>query len=174
MPAAVKNLPPQGTFTGGTITQNAHFNALEIGENQTLTIDGDVTLYVSGKVNFANSSGLVVKNTPGSSLRLFFDGDFKAVNSNTINNQTRDPRRMQIIGQGDGRTVHLINSVDLYGTIYAPDAKVIFGNSNNIYGAVVAREAKFGNSIQFHYDASLRQNNFSGGNSFKIIRWKED
>ena len=67
------------------------------------------------------------------------------------------------------------NNSELYGTIYAPKADIVFDNSANTYGAVVGKTFEQKKSAAFFYDASLKNVSFNDDLiHFVTNRWNED
>ena len=61
-----------------------------------------------------------------------------------------------------------------YGVIYTPKASITIGNSQAIYGSIVAKAVTFNASPAFHYDLSLRQTVFRGIETpYAISDWRE-
>ena len=77
-------------------------------------------------------------------------------NSSSINNNTKDPKKLQIYGLDNCQSIDFKNSSDIHGVIYAPNADVVMHNSNRTYGAIVAKSLDWRNSVELYYDASLR------------------
>ena len=137
-----------------TITNSAKYDSIDLKNNNTITIDGDITLYITGDIIMGNSSSIEIENN--SSLILYLGGDFEGKNSSSINNKTQIPKNCQIYALDSSQSMILKNSTDFYGTIYAPNAEVTLDNSADVYGSVVAKSFDQKNSGDFNYDASLR------------------
>jgi len=161
---------PQGSIDdSATLSASGKYDAIELGNKDVLTIDGDVTIYVK-KIKLGNSSEIVIPD--GSSLVIYLDGELEGKNSSGFNNQSEDPKNLIIYGTGACTAIELKNSSSFYGAIHAPEAQIEIKNSGNIYGSLIVESIELKNSARFFYDASLRtvQSNMS---SFKISRWRE-
>jgi hypothetical protein len=69
----------------------------------------------------------------------------------------------------------LKNSTDFYGVVYAPEADIILDNSADLYGSITGENIDLKNSVDVHYDASLRD--LRDGDSllrYRLSRWQED
>jgi hypothetical protein len=173
VPHWLESLPSNGILEDATtITSSAKYSGIDLKTNKTIVIDGNVSLYTTGDVILNNSAELQIKSD--ASLILYLGGNFEGKNSSSVNNLTKDAKKLQIYCLGSCQNVRLKNSVDFYGVIYGPDANVVLDNSANFYGAVVAQNFEQRNSGTFNYDASLRD---AGVNDeavrFVVTDWHE-
>lgn len=173
VPEVIDSLPSGGDINNNTtISSSGKYSSINLGNSETVIIDGNVTLYITGDITLGNSAELQIE--PEASLTLYLGGDFEGKNSSAVNNETEDPKSLQIYGLDSCEELRFKNSSDLYGTIYAPNADVIMNNSATVYGAVVAETFDMKNSGVFMYDASLRD---ASANEelvrFEINRWHE-
>ncbi len=162
----------QGEITSSTtINQDGQYDKIDL-ENETLTISGDVTLYVPGKVKFERSN---LEILPGSSLTLYVGAEFEVEHSPAqINNVTKKPESLLIYGVGSGE-FKFEHDVVFYGVIYAPDYEVEMEHDVDLYGAIVADSAKFENSVSLHYDMALAEANLGDlGDEFAMKQWWEE
>ena len=168
------NLP---TLKGGeTITSGKYVaDKIDLDNGKTLTIQGDVILYITGDVLLGNSSQIKVENaTTDSSLKLFLGGDLSGGNSSTINNETQNPHNATIFALDSCTKINMKNDAAFYGSIYAPKAEVVYNNSAALYGSVIAKSFETKNSTPIHYDASLRNTSVNDELvKFKVTQWKE-
>jgi len=160
--------PPAGSWTSCTSCNLSQSNtgslssgsysaaAFTLNNNAQLSIDGDVTLYVTGDFNLNNSSQF--KINPGGRLTLYVNGTFNVGNSATLNNSTKIPSNFTLYSrysQASGG-VNFANSGSLYGTVFAPQTHIDISNSFEIYGALVANSTSLFNSAKVHYDEALK------------------
>ncbi|MBW7988409.1 MAG: hypothetical protein FVQ84_00075 [Planctomycetes bacterium] len=173
VPEWLELLPSSGAINIDTIINNsARYSGINLGNSKTVTISGDITLYITGDIILGNSAELDIESD--SSLTLYLDGDFEGKNSSAVNNQTENAKNLQIYGLENCETMIFKNSTDLYGAIYAPNADVIMNNSAAIYGAVVAKSFDQRNSGAFNYDVSLRDVSINDeALYFTITNWSE-
>ena len=179
VPEELQILPSGGTINNDTtIITSAKYNSINLGNKETITIDGPVSLYIVGDIILKNSAALQVVDAatnPDAYLVLYLGGDIDVKNTGNINNQSADPSNFQVYGLDSCQSVSIKNSSDLYGTIYAPNATVEMDNSANLYGAVVADSFIQHNAATFNYDASLRDvNTADWGAYFTIEDWSEE
>lgn len=173
----------ESTLSGGTIENDTtiavsgKYDEIDLGNSETIIINGEVTLYIIGDITLGNSAELqVVDGTtnPNASLIIYIGGDFEGKNESSINNMTEDATKVKIYGLDSCESMLFRNSCDFYGAIYAPNADVIFYNSADAFGSVVAESFEQKNSATFTYDALLR--NVSVNDEavrFVIKRWNE-
>lgn len=179
VPEQLEALPSGGTITENTtITSSAKYDSINLGNSQIIIIDGPVSLYVIGDITLKNSAELQVVDAvanPDAYLTLYLGGGVEVANSDTINNLSADPKRLQLYGLDTCQSIVLKNSSEFYGTIYAPNAYVEMENAADLYGAVVADSFSQKNSSEFNYDASLRDvDTTDWGVYFIVENWSEE
>jgi len=160
VPGWLESLPSKGTIedstTTTTITSSGKYDGIDLSNGKIITVDGPVTLYITGDVILKNSAELQVVDDDGVCLTLYLAGGVEVKNSGAVNNLAQDPTKLTIYGLDSCESIILKNGSDFYGAIYAPNADVTFHNSANAYGCVIARNFEQKNSAAFNYDASLR------------------
>lgn len=173
VPEWLELLPSSGIIDNdATINSSGKYSGINLGNSETITINGEITLYLTGDIILGNSAELGIEND--SSLILYLDGNFEGKNSSAINNLTNNAQNLKIYGLDNCTTMIFKNSCDIYGAIYAPNADVIMNNSANIYGSVVSRSFEQQNSGSFHYDVLLRDVSINDeGLYFTITNWTE-
>lgn len=173
VPQWLESLPSSGTIQNDTtVTNSARYSDINLKNNKTLLIDGDIALYITGEIILGNSAEIEIDND--ASLILYLGGDFEGKNSSTINNLTQDTKKLQIYCLDSCENMVFKNSSDFYGVIYAPNADVIMDNSANLYGAVVARTFEQKNSAALNYDAKLRDASVNDeAVRFVVTNWHE-
>jgi hypothetical protein len=173
VPQWLESLPSSGTIENDyTVTNSAKYGSIDLKNNKTLLIDGNVILYVTGEIILGNSAEVQIDND--ASLILYLGGDFEGKNSSTINNLTQNAKKLQIYCLDSCQNMVFKNSSDFYGVIYAPNAEVIMDNSANLYGAVVAKTYEQKNSAALNYDASLRNASVNDeAVRFVVTHWHE-
>ena len=156
------------------ISENGKYDYIELKSDATITISGDVTLYVTGF--FETRTYSEVEILPDSSLTLYLGGDMNLRNTSTVNNLTQEPKRCQVFGIGTTDQSFLMEQSSVfYGTIYAPDATVSLENGAELYGAIIADNADLRNSAELHFDATLLKTSVSEiGAEFIVQHWQEE
>ena len=127
---------------------------------------------LTGRVLLGESCEIVIRE--GSSLTLYLDGNLEAKFGAGINNYN-DPPKFTLYGTSSGaQDIDLRATGDFRGSIYAPNADLIYNAEGDFYGAVVVDsfEQKFAGN--FYYDEALRDVDiYDVGVRFVIKRWSE-
>ncbi len=131
IPASCANQGPL-TIAGNstrTLTTGCYwFSSISITGNGQLTIDGAVTIYVTGNID---------------------------VGGNGILNTYKLPPNLLIYGGQDTKIVKIHGNGDFYGAVYAPEADInVYGNGAT-FGALTGKTAKINGNGGFHYDEDL-------------------
>jgi hypothetical protein len=147
--------------------------------SKVLTIEGDVTLIITGtgtSLDMGGQSSIYI--TPGSSLKIYTAGNVSITGNGVANGGTtaataNQPKNFQIWGTSTtSQTMDIKGNGALSAVVYAPNANVSIGGNGDVCGSVVANNITMnGSSAAFHYDESL--SDFGGGNPFRISSWKE-
>ena len=177
VPSSLAAAASNGSVTGSvTISSSGKYDSIDLAGTDVITIDGDVTLYVTGPVRLHNSAQLnIVATNPNASLTLYLGGDMLTDNAALINNETQDAKNLKIIGTPTCLNIDCKNGGQVYGTIYAPSASVTFYNSMDFNGAIIADEFLQQARGNIHYDASLKDATPTDeGVRFVIKRWSEE
>lgn len=129
------DLPFRGEIKGTTtVTENGRYDRIRlIGTAKTLTVQGHVTLYVTGDVELRNFSKITV--TQGSSLVLYVGGDITIQHGALMRDVDHDPTQVLILGTNSCTQIDLLDGVLLYVGLYAPAANVHLRTSAEIHGA---------------------------------------
>jgi hypothetical protein len=179
VPESLELLPSGGILNDNTtIVGSGKYDEISLTNNKVVTIDGPVSLYVVGNMTVDNSGELQIVDAgsnPDACLTVYLGGDIQVVNSGLVNNLTADAKKLKIYCLDSCENITLSNSVDFYGTIYAPTADVVIDNSTNVYGAIVADSFVQNNSANLNYDASLRDVDITDwGVRFVVEDWEEE
>jgi hypothetical protein len=138
----------------------------------TLAVDGgDVVLHVTGDVSLGQSCEIVIN--PGSSLRLYLDGNLIADNEAGINNQGV-PADFKLYGTGENQQIDLKAKGEFRGAVYAIDADVTVYSQGDVRGSIVADSCEIKSPSNFYYDEALRTVSVEEeGVRFVVERWYE-
>ena len=158
----LKNMTPMSDPGGGTPTTFNNGTTLTPGTYRVSsinlsgsglgTINGNVTIYVTGSLSLSGSSRIVI--LPGGSLTIYLNGTLN-VSGGAIVNQTLNPHNLTIYGTSTCTTASYSGSSALYGTIYTPVANTTISGGVNVYGAVIGRSVTISGGAAVHYDNSL-------------------
>jgi len=176
LPAWLSGAPSGGTIKAeGTISTSGRYDGIILGRGDILTIDNNVTLYVSGDISLSNSAQLQISDSnPHASLVLFLGGNLYCKNGGAINNLTKDATRLKVFGLEGCTNISMATAGTFYGAICAPNAAINLKSSVEIHGSVLGNNLNQGSTANFYYDAALK--NVSIGDPcvrFVIKRWKE-
>jgi hypothetical protein len=177
VPDYLKALPSLGNINNDTtLSSNAKIDRINLSNSKVLTIDGDVELYVTGDITLGNNAHIdVVTTDPDASLTIYVEGDIEEKNGASMNNQTKDARKLSIYGQAGTQSITLKNSGQFYGTLYAPKTDIVFHNSLEFHGAIIGNTFEQKQSANFYYDANLKMvDSDSTGAQFVVERWSEE
>lgn len=174
VPNWLLSLPSSGTIKNDTtIYSSAKYDSIDLNSGKTITIDGNVIIYVTGEMILKNSAELLIGED--ASLTIYLGGNFEGKNSSNINNSTKIPKNLKIYGLDSCESMLFHNSSDFYGTIYAPNADVEMNNSADVYGSVIAKDFDQKNTADFFYDASLRDVTiYDEAVYFVVTEWHEE
>ncbi|MBL7214935.1 MAG: hypothetical protein ISS71_04580 [Phycisphaerae bacterium] len=166
----------QGKISGKNVTlttsDSGKYTEIDISNKGKLEINGDLILYITGDVTLDNEAELKVKK--GSTLKLYFDGDFEAKNSSNINNESKVPFKVQLYGTGSSQKIEMKNSSDIQGVVYAPNADMTIYNKVDAYGAFIVDTFEMKNSGDVYYDKALKETSLDDeAVYFTITRWEE-
>lgn len=154
-PAHIPAAPAAGSDT-------MNVGSLNVSGNKTVSLPpGDY------KVNAINVTGngkiLMVPDSSGNygPVRLYVEGSSSGSNAvqitgpNGIVNPTQTPGNLQIWYNGAKRLL-LAGSGNLYGVIYAPNARVRITGSGNYFGAITGNIINNTGTGAIHFDKALR------------------
>ena len=182
VPSALTGLTSQGSMylaNGGSNTLAAgsyKYNNINYANGGTLTITGDVQLYLTDANALTASNGINLVINNNASLKIYSDGVINFSNGAVLNNQTKKPSKFMILSMYDSSAhsnaagIVWANGGTTYGSIYSPKSNITWSNGGTICGAVVGAQLTVANGITIHYDKSLGQ---LGGSTGKPYNWQE-
>ena len=125
---------------------------IDISNNSTVNITGDVVIYVNGTTDASNNSTLNIN--PGASLTIYAAGDVDLSNNSMVN-PDETPSSFVIYGIAGCDNIWLSNNSDTYGAIYAPTADIHTGNNADVYGSLVGETITINSNAYVSYDEDL-------------------
>jgi len=172
VPADLVSGVSKGEVTGNTtISQSGKYDSINLGNGKTLTIQGNVELYITGDVVLGNSAEIEIEE--GASLVLYVDGRVEGKNSSKFNNKTENPRALKLLGTDSCTSVILKNAGDMYSIIYTPEAELSLHNSATVWGSITSQTCELDNSATLYYDASLMDYHDPALVELKLASWRE-
>jgi hypothetical protein len=143
--------------------------------NATLVVYGDISL----------SGGAKIKIYPGSTLKVYSDGNVTITGASGIENGTstvpNNPDCFTMLGlRTETQVVAVPSSTQLWdvqGTghlscvIFGPNANIEVNGTGDTYGSIVGNRVDMVGSGNFHQDLSLASNLITG--LWKVLKWRE-
>jgi Tfp pilus assembly protein PilX len=177
--AAGKNcdfLITNGTDTSTGVTFNAATRALTLKENaSSMVLKGGIYNFCSFVAEGNNSK---IETVLGERVEIFIDSAQRAgsgctksqspgsgtlslaKNGLSIKNPNPNATYLQIyVYDGSGGTIEIKNNSasEFYGTIVAPESKLIIGNGGSFIGAIIANELELANGFNFTWEGKIRE-----------------
>lgn len=137
------------TLTSGTYSASS----LKMASKATLTIKGDVVIYVAGDIDITGQAKVSIPT--GSSLTIYQSGstsDFKFAGGSTVN-QEQLAANMKIYSNAASGT--LTGNADLYASVYAPKTAIKITGTSGLFGSTIAKTIDIQGTPFFHYDETL-------------------
>ena len=126
-------------------------------DNETLTINGAVTLYTT-ELELKNNAKITL--AVGATLKLYINGNARFEDTSSINlNGT--PSNVAIYGMPTINMDVRASTVKLYAAIYAPDSTIDIANGE-VFGSIVA-DRVIASGGKIHYDTALQSATFTEG-----------
>ncbi len=175
VPSALDSLSTTSyTYTPGVpITGSVKLDSISIPGSGIQEFDGECKVYVLGDITLDNAAGVTI--TAGSSLTLYLAGNMAGMNSTGVTNATDDSTKFTLYGLDTCTLINLKNNVDLYGSVYAPNADILIGNWGDLYGAFIGNSFEMRNAGSFYFDSALANSGIDElAAFFKVQRWWED
>jgi len=160
-----------------TISSSGQYSNLMVDGNTTLTISGDVKIYVTGAFELNSNSDLYISS--GSSVDFYVDGSIYFSSGTTINNSTQDASKLRIYGtnsmtdNGDIAGIRFYSNSDIYAVVLAPNSTVDIDSNAEIFGAVMANAIEINSNSCIHYDEALANNGNLVTTFGDVSMWQE-
>lgn len=133
--------------SSSTITMSFSCDWFRIRNNHTVTIQGDVTIVVSGNWEVENHSVLEIE--PGGSLTVFIGGWGRIRNNTSVNMNTADHTAFTVYMMGNN-PFEVENSAEVYLNLTAPNADLRMRNNSDVYGTVIGLGLRIENPAGLH------------------------
>jgi len=164
IPSDLSSLPNLGSISvpsngSSTISSgNYQYSSISLANNGTLTINGNVKLYLSSAgsaITMDNNCSLVVSS--GSQLTVYVNGTVNIANNSVLNNVTRIPADFLLYSTYSGSNgVQISNNGDFYGAVYAPNTDILLGNNAQTFGSFIGKSVDLANNGDIHFDEALK------------------
>lgn len=146
------------------------YDSLVMGAHAVLTLDGNVSLYLTDNPALTTSgqSQIVVRN---GQTNVYFNGDL-TIGGEGISNESQTPSDLFFYGTDNVANVSLAGGGATYGCFYAPNANYFYISGNcNVYGSVVGKNVSLTGTASIHYDEQLMINSPTIG--YDPFLWQE-
>ncbi len=145
---------------------------VQLSGQNTVTINGNVTLYVDGSFKTAGQSKLKIND--GASLTLYVNGNVDMAGQGIVN-MNQKAEKVVVYGTENCQDVKLAGQSVLYAAIYAPKATATFTGQADIFGSVITKNITVTGQGSIHYDEALKKQGGGGGvvTGYKMISWKK-
>ena len=158
--------PSSGTSTNGTnytyllTGGNYEMTGLNLSGSETMRVQGNVVLYVTGNINISGNAGIEI--APGSSLVLYMAGTSASIGGNGIVNETSSALNFQYWGMPSNKSIDFGGNAGFIGSIYAPEADLVLHGGGktgaiDFTGASITKTSKLNGHFNFHYDEVLKR-----------------
>jgi hypothetical protein len=181
----VPSYPPLGnrTISSNTTlpTGNYNFGSLTVNSSKTLTINGPANI-VCSNLQLKSNSGVVV-NAIGGLVTFYVIDNFILNQNTTIASTTFAPADIRINLLSDNvinpevnvqiDDVEFLSNSAVYGTILAPNARVVLNSNFQMFGALMARSLDVHSNARFHFDENLINATANGVPTYETLCWRE-
>lgn len=144
-------------------------------DEQTLNINGDVILIVTGSLQTTDYYGRIRINDPDGKLTLYVGNDLYLYGDGIIN-RTKNPDNLVVVSTATSDNQAYIyqqsSTTEWYGSIYGPRAYISWGDGSDqeYYGSMVGDRIVLRGNTEFHYDENLK--NFDLGDpTYTVQEW---
>ncbi len=150
--------------------------AIALAGNDTLTIQGDVTIVLTAwagtrAVSVTGRAAIVIP--AGSSLTLYAEGDI-LIAGRGLANANASAASCVLWGAAAGpdlQDVKVAGNGSLCAALYVPNGEVTVNGDGDVMGSIVADAITLTANAAFHYDEALGR--YGASTPFGIERWRE-
>ena len=169
--------PVSGTVGGTNYiyvlgSDNYLITSLTLKSKETMYVNGNAVLYVTGDVLMQGNLSSQIIIAPGASLAVYVAGASAVFTQ--VNNQG-NAKNFSYYGLPANTSVTFGGNAAVIGTIYCPNADfTIGGGGTDVYdfeGSVMAKTIKMNGHYNFHYDQGLVRSGPSFG--YVATSWRE-
>jgi len=159
-----------------------NYSNLLVGTGALLEVEGPATL-VFGTFQLSQNSSFRVDGTNGP-VEVYVIDDFIQSSNTLIASETFTPSHLRFNLASDNvndpeidvdfnpDNIDFDSNAKLYGTIYAPNARVEINSNFELFGAIVARSLLLDSNSLIHYDEALLQSDEDSVPSWETVCWR--
>jgi len=164
------------TITGDTSYTlepgNYKFKQIKMTAGTALTIKGPSRIYITGYLGTTLYQVGTTNLICDGQVTFYMDDDIKLAGSGSTN-INGIPSECLILGAQGCEDIDITGSRAMWAAVYAPNAKIDVGGSNNIYGAFVGRKIDLHGTTDYHYDEALAEAGIPVPSSYEVAYWQE-
>ncbi len=171
------------TVSGATTipSGNRAYTNLTVNNNKTLTINGPARIVVTNLR--VKSGGRININATGGPVEIWVIDDF-ILDSNAVMAPTNfKPENLKLNLLSDNvinpevaieiDTLSFNSNTQLYGTLYAPNARIEINSNFQLFGAIIARSIDLDSNCRVHFDEALLAATAAGDPTYETVYWRE-
>ncbi|MBI5363414.1 MAG: hypothetical protein HZA53_09560 [Planctomycetes bacterium] len=161
-------------------TGSRRYGGFTVNSSKTVTITGPATI-VCTNFELKSNSNFLVDATNGPVAFYVLD-NFKMAQNTVMRSTNYDPHMLSVNLLSDNvfnpetnvtvDTVDMLSNTKLYGTVLAPDARIVINSNFELYGSVVARSVDLHSNTFLHFDESLNVLSEIGAPDWDIMSWR--
>jgi hypothetical protein len=174
-------IPPSGLEDKGsislggeetdTISESGQYSDILCEGNSILTVANNATIYVTGTLAFDGYSQLHIAD--GAEVTTYVNGELRVDADAKINNLSKDPTMLDILGTDNLTNVTFDTNSVYYGTLYTRNADLVFDSNVNFYGSVIGKTVHWDSTAAIHYDEALEDKVGGPTAGLKARFWRE-
>ena len=149
------------------------YDNLSLGKGSQLTVSGPATIVVKDFL-CGPSSTLKIDATAGP-VTIYVQGDFLPASGFSAVPVPGSPAAVAFMIEGT-KDIVFPNDSKVRGAYYAPNANVVFTNTNEVWGAIAANRIDMSSATRFHYDESLAEywtkDSGAGNDPLQLLSWR--
>src|SRR5262249_31012428 len=158
-----------------------NFGDLLIRSNRVLTITGPANV-VCTNLHLEQNSQVRVDPTAGP-VTFYVIDDFVLDQNTMIASTTQAPKDVRINLLSDNvidpgvnvqiDDLNFLSNSSVYGTILAPNARVVLNSNFQMFGSLMARSMDIHSNARFHFDEDLLNSTANGVPTYETLCWRE-
>ena len=148
------------------------FKRIKMTAGTVLTINGPARIYITGYLNTTFYQTGTTDLICNGKVTFYADDDIKLAGSGSTN-INGIPSECLILGTQGCENIDITGSRTMWAAVYAPNAKIDVGGSNNAYGSFVGRKINMHGSTGYHYDEALEETGIPILSGYEVAYWQE-
>jgi hypothetical protein len=155
---------------------NHEYGDFTVGGNHTLTIIGPATI-VADDFEVLSNAEVWIDATTGP-VSIYVRNAFIMDSNTMMASTTYDPWDLSVNLNTENITdptppeVSFDSNTLLYGTLFAPHARIDFDSNTEIFGAVMSKDLHLDSNSFIHYDENLLENAKDAPGDIEILWWR--